>query len=343
MYKFTKEELLKDEFSKRHEWLITNGIGGYASSTLCGLNTRKYHALLIAAIGESRERRLILSKVNELIEVNGKSYTISTNECPDYIEDGFVRQESFQKELLPVFEYKVKDISIKKKITLVNGENKVGILYTIKTERNKAKFIITPLLNNRDFHSTNKDVQYQQAYSEDAVRVDLDDDIKVFVDCDGRYIEYDTFYENMYYRLEDERGLDSTENHYVPGSYEVDLEPNCEQKIAFILSVNEIEKKENVEKYIRKEEIRLEKICKISDCHDKTDVTLAIACDNFIIDLNGGKAIIAGYPWFNVWGRDTFIALEGLTLKTNRFSDAKSILLRFAKYIKNRFSTKCNW
>lgn len=334
MFKFTKEELLSNEYSKNHEWLITNGLGGYAMSSLCGLNTRKYHGLLIAAIGESRERRLILSKVNETVEINGRSYSLSTNECPGYIEDGFVRQETFEKELLPIFEYRAKDVMIKKKISLINGENTVCIQYNIKSNKDKAKFIITPLLNNRNIHCVNLNVNYSQAYSESAVRIDLGNGIKAYMDCDGKYIEFDNiYYENMYYRIEDSRGLEHIENHYIPGSYEIDLAPYEEKEISFILSVDGMRDKNNVSSYIRKEEIRLEKYCKIAGCRNELEKALAIACDSFIVDTNSGKSIIAGYPWFNSWGRDTFISLEGLTLKTNRFSDAKNILIQFSKYI----------
>ncbi|MBQ9267613.1 MAG: glycogen debranching enzyme family protein [Clostridia bacterium] len=336
MYKFTKEELLQNEFSKTHEWLLTNGIGGFAMSTLCGLNTRKYHGLLVAACGKTRERRLILSKLNEALEIDGKSYSLATNECPGYLEDGYVRQDGFSKIFLPSFTYSVKDVLVKKKVALVHGENTVCVSYEIKTDRDGAKFVITPLFNHRDFHATNSNVSFSQAYSEEAVRLDLGEGLKAYMDCDGDYIEYEnTIYEKMYYRMEDERGLECLENHYIPGSYEIEIEPNTSKEICFIVSLDKMEKKENVLGLMRREEIRLEKVCKIASARNEIEMQLAVAADNFIVQGNEGKTIIAGYPWFGSWGRDTFIALEGLTLKTNRFSDAKSILLQFSKYIQN--------
>lgn len=334
--KITKEKLLKDGYSMKREWIITNGIGGFASSTLCGLNTRKYHASLVAALGPSRERKVILSKINESVEIRGNTYPISTNECPSYLEEGYLRQESFEKELLPTWEYKVQDVTIKKKISLVHGENTVCVLYNIKTTENRAKFMITPLFNNRDFHSINSSVSFVQAYSENAVKIDLDDDMKAYMDCDGNYIEYEnTFYKNMIYRLEKERGLEHMENHYIPGTYEINIPANTEKEVRFVLSLNEIKSKENVLNSIRQEEIRLEKICKIAGAKNKIEKQLAIAADSFIVKKSGGTTVIAGYPWFSDWGRDTFIAFEGILLKTNRFVDAKNILIHFSKYIKN--------
>lgn len=334
--KITKEKLLKNEYSMNHEWLVTNGIGGFASSTLCGLNTRKYHALLVAAIGDSRERRVILSKVNESAEIEGKTYSISTNECPNYLEDGYVRQECFEKEWLPEWTYNVHNSVINKKFALLHKKNAVCILYNIKTGDEKLTFYITPLLNNRDFHKVNSNLAFSQSYAENAVRLELGNGIKAYMNCDGRYIEYgDTLYENMYYRNEADRGLEALENHYIPGTYEVEVAPNSEKEISFILALDEIIDKENVKDYIRREEIRLEKICKIAGARTEAEKELAIAADNFVIDKNGGKTIIAGYPWFSDWGRDTFIAFEGIVLRTNRFLDAKNILNNFIRYIKN--------
>ena len=130
--KITKEELSNFEDASRHEWIITNGIGGYASSTVIGLNTRKYHGLLVAAIGESGDRCLVLSKINESIDLNGKNYTISTNQCNNFIEQGYTRQESFERNFLPEFEYKVDDVVVNKTIAMKYGENKIGIIYKIQ-------------------------------------------------------------------------------------------------------------------------------------------------------------------------------------------------------------------
>lgn len=117
MKKLEKEELyLENALNK--EWLITNGLGGYASSTVIGCNTRKYHGLLIAPFSAPGRRKLILSKIDESLEIEGKSYNLYTNISNNYISEGYKNLESFEKDYIPIFTYKVKDIEIKKLICM---------------------------------------------------------------------------------------------------------------------------------------------------------------------------------------------------------------------------------
>ena len=131
MKKFDKDEL-KLEKALRKEWLITNGIGGYASSTIVGCNTRKYHGLLVAPFAPPGRRKVILSKVDESLEIEGKIYNLYTNISNSYISDGYKNQESFEKDYIPIFTYKVQDVEIKKLICMEYGKNTVCILYKVK-------------------------------------------------------------------------------------------------------------------------------------------------------------------------------------------------------------------
>ena len=133
--KLDKEQLdLREGITK--EWLITNGIGGYASSSVLGINTRKYHGLLVAPLAPPARRHVILSKVDESIEVEDKKYNLYSNICKNYISDGYKYLESFEKEYMPIFTYKIGDIRITKIICMEYGKNTVCILYKI---RNKIK------------------------------------------------------------------------------------------------------------------------------------------------------------------------------------------------------------
>ena len=114
---FTNEKLSLEEGLKR-EWIITNGIGGYSASTIVGANTRKYHGLLVAPLTPPARRYLILSKVDESIEINDKKYELYTNIGKQYVSDGFKYQQSFRKEFLPVFNYKVENVEITKIICM---------------------------------------------------------------------------------------------------------------------------------------------------------------------------------------------------------------------------------
>ena len=129
----TKEKLnLEDGLSK--EWLITNGIGGFCSSTIIGANTRKYHGLLIAPLTPPARRYLILSKLDEAVIIDGKEYGLYTNIGKNYISKGYKYQELFKKEYIPIFTYKVKDVTITKMICMEYGKNTVGVYYKIKND-----------------------------------------------------------------------------------------------------------------------------------------------------------------------------------------------------------------
>ena len=129
--KFSKEELNLEEALGK-EWIITNGIGGFASSTIIGANTRKYHGLLVVPIIPPARRRLILSKLDESVEIDGRKYDLFTNVGKNYISQGYKYQESFEKGCIPTFEYKVEDVEIIKQIGMEHFKNTVGVHYKIK-------------------------------------------------------------------------------------------------------------------------------------------------------------------------------------------------------------------
>lgn len=337
---FTKDISSTFEKNLKNEWLLTNGIGGYASSTLVGANTRKYHGLLIAALGNYLDRYLVLSKVNEYVEIKNNKYSISTNECHNYIEKGYVYQEVFEKKILPEFLYDVEGIKIVKKVAMIYGENKLAIRYNIVNTLNEdISFQLVPFVNYRNHHEVRDAKIYSQKYENEILTLNLDEKNSLFIKVnDSEYTSYEnTFYKNMYYRVENSRGFTDTESHFMPGQFSILVEANSQKEIFFVAEVSEKWSVEDkfFKSLVRSEEIRQEKIAKIASSKTELDKKLAIAADQFIISKAGEKTILAGYPWFNDWGRDTFIALEGLTLKTNRFTDAKAILKYFANYIQD--------
>ena len=157
---FTKENLTLEEGLNK-EWLITNGIGGYASSTIIGINTRKYHGLLIAPLTPPARRFLILSKLDEALEIEGKEYNFYSNICQNYISKGFEYQEKFEKVEIPIFSYKIEDILIEKSICMEYGKNTVGVLYKIKNGNKDVTLKLTPVINYRDFHTMNTDHNFK--------------------------------------------------------------------------------------------------------------------------------------------------------------------------------------
>ena len=337
----TKENLEKFEISSRKEWIITNGIGGYSASSIIGLNTRKYHALLVAALGQSGDRYVVLSKLNETLVLDNKTYTLSTNQCNNYIEHGYKYQELFGYSMLPEFYYKVKDVEVLKKVAMKYGENKIAISYTIKTKTEDVTFKIQPLVNYRKFHDTRNCYNLEYNVKDTAVNVKLNSQGETLhmITSEGTFERYDrTYYRNMFYVIEEERGLGAYEDHFMPGAFNIFVPKRSEVTFEFVASVDsdkDFLEKANASEIIRRENIRLEKICKVAEANTSIEKHLAVTADSFIVERGNRKTIIAGYPWFGDWGRDTFIAFEGLLLCTNRFKDAKEILLSFSKYIED--------
>lgn len=350
--KFLSKDLNLQEGIKR-EWIITNGIGGYASSTIIGCNTRKYHGLLIAPLTPPARRFLILSKIDESISFNGEKYNLYTNMNRDYISNGYKYLESFEKEYFPIFNYKVNDTKITKIICMKYKENTVGILYRIKNGNHTSTINLTPIVNYRDFHQTNSnhnfDVTQEIRNNKVKAIVDKNSDKPIYMNCsDGRYIDFENnFFKNMYYVEEEKRGFYPEEDHVVTGTYEIELKPEEEREISIVCSleenIDEIEVKDLInEEIIRINELVLDsgfinvKTQKETEEYKQLIKDYIIATDNFVVyrPTFGLHTLIAGYPWFLDWGRDALISYEGTLLMTHRYELAREVLLTFTKNVK---------
>ena len=343
--KFTKETLnLENGLNK--EWLITNGIGGYSSSTIIGANVRKYSGLLIAPLTPPARRFLILSKIDESLEVRGRKYDLYTNVGKEYISKGFEYQEEFEKEIVPTFKYKVGTTQITKTICMEYGKNTVGVHYKVKTGGAKAKLTLAPIVNFRDFHIVNENHEFElrQEIQKNKVKlvVDRNSQTPIYMNVsEGKYIEHqnDTF-RNMFYIEEEKRGFSAEENHVVPGVYEIEIPAKTEKEISFVCSLEANIEEIDVKDLIEKETKRMQEIFENSGLINKKDEKLIkkllIASDNFVAYRPNFSlhTIIAGYPWFLDWGRDSLIAFEGLLLVTKRFEIAKEVLKTMIRDVK---------
>lgn len=353
--KFTKESLnLENGLDK--EWIITNGIGGYSSSTIIGANTRKYHGLLVAPLTPPARRFLVFSKIDESIEISGKNYPLYTNVCKEYISKGYEYQEEFEKEYVPVFKYKVKDVEITKIICMEYGRNTVGVYYKIKNGKEDTKLTIAPIINFRDFHTVNAnhDFNLRQEVHNQKVKVVIDNNSQnpLYMNIsEGNYIKHENDnFKNMFYIEEQKRGFYPEEDHSVPGKYEINIKANEEKEISFIFSLEENIEEINVKDLINKEITRLgelfnqsllidnrkEKKIKKELEQDQLIKNFLIATDNFVVYRPnfGLHTLIAGYPWFLDWGRDSLISFEGLLLVTKRFEIAKEVLKTMVRDVK---------
>ena len=325
----------------KKEWIITNGLGGYASSTIIGMNTRKYHGLLVAPLNPPAQRYLLVSKVDESILIDGKEYCLYTNMCRNNISQGFKYQESFEKDEIPTFTYDVDGIKIEKSICMEYKKNITVVLYKIKNIDKKATLNLTPLLNYRNFHETSekREFELKQTVENRLVSVQIDNNNHhIYMNCScGKYIEKENDkFHNMFYIEEEKRGLSDEENHAIAGTYEIEIKPNEEKNITFVCSLDEpkIERKD-ASKIIQNEKNRISQLIEKSELVGDEDLIkkYIIASDNFVVYRKNLQTLIAGYPWFLDWGRDNCIAFEGITLKTKRYDVARSILLTLTKDI----------
>ncbi len=341
-----KQENISFEEGIKKEWIITNGIGGYASSTIIGANTRRYHGLLVAPLTPPARRFLILSKIDESIQIDEEKYDLYTNIGKTYISKGYEFLESFEKEYVPIFTYKIKDVLIKKYVCMEYGKNTVTVLYRVFNTNHKTKFILTPIINFRDFHKENyaHDYTITQDIKERKVKLVIDGQAQhpIYINLsEGQYIKHENdSFKNMFYIEEEKRGFNAEENHAIAGRYEVTLEPNTAKDITFVASLEENIEEIDARKVISKEIVRIGSLVYDSELTKNNDEKLVkqytVATDNFIVNRQsfGLHTIIAGYPWFLDWGRDTLISFEGLLLISKRYDIAREVLLTMVRDVK---------
>lgn len=364
-----REEVCKDySKSKEKEWLLGNGLGGYSSSTIINVNTRKYHGLLIAPLNPPWERKLILSKLEEEVIIEGEKFQLSTNQYPNNIHpEGYKHQKGFKLEPFPTFIYSLPEIRINKSIFMPYNKNAVIINYKINKKGKKpCKIRLFPLINFRNIDNIENYEKNEKKFKQHKKkrRIELIESSKNrnFLSLGSDLMEYyeselseqKRWFRNMEYELERERGYEFQEDHYNPGFFETKLDQsNAEFNI---LAVGGLEKRETFEELHSNnseefERLRKENIMRLKEINDPFFQSLSNggddnwkyllqSADSFIAK---DEAILAGYHWFSVWGRDSLIALPGLTLVTGRYQLAKNILLTLANnqekgLIPNRFN-----
>lgn len=336
---FSRNELGNYERCIDKQWVVSNGSGGYASSTIIGANTSKYHGLLFAALRPPGERTLLLAKLDEDIQIHGFTYSLGCNSTGTGIyPSGYQHLQSFELRPYPTYTYAIKDTVLEKVVFMVRGANTTVVRYTVYAGKGASvKFKVTPFVNCRHYHHTTKKNDWPFNYTADkntvlieaypgAPKLKLYSDKAVYVPDRGYW------FEGLFYQQEDRRGLDPWEDHFMPGHFEVELANG--ESFAVIASIDGEKQVSNPLLEQVSAERRLATLIEEAGFHEEFVNRLLLAADTFIVnrESTGAKTVIAGYPWFTDWGRDTMIALPGLTLVTKRFAEAREILLTFAKY-----------
>ncbi|MGI6492348.1 MAG: amylo-alpha-1,6-glucosidase [Pelotomaculum sp.] len=338
MYFFGKEDWRTLEKGIEHEWLVTNGIGGYASGTIINLNTRKYHGLLIAAHNPPGHRVLHLAKLDERFHTGDCTYILAANENRSgFVEYGFIHLQQVKAEPLPTFTYSFADITLVKTIFMVHGQNTTLINYQVFNGAKKAVLTLTPMINNRGHHhiTSRGEIKFTQQNKEGRVLIKGREGLPplLLAISSGTYIPDESWYNGMAYAGELERGENPYEDHFIPGRFEIPLAPG-EVKTFTVAASTEETVSLFGEALLEAERERLKSLVRQAGYGDDLACSLVQAADAFIVQRRstGKESIIAGYPWFDDWGRDAMIALPGLTLVTKRFADAREVLLTFARH-----------
>jgi len=333
---FFDENLCSDLRSATgREWLETNGIGGFACGTISGVLTRRYHALLTAATRPPLGRITVVSKIEETLIVDGGRLELSTNFYPGKVHpDGSHYLMSFRLDPFPTWTYRIGDVEVEKTVFMVFGHNAVACRWRIitKVPRN-ASLELRPLLSFVDYHSMqHEDPSFSGAFeSKDEILT-----IKPYEELPALKLAHNArtitksgyWYRNFQLEIERERGFDFTEDLFQPFVMTFDLA----EPASLVAACGELPDRD-IDELERAEVKRRSSLVKTAGLKDSLASQFVLAADQFIVKRGEGHTVIAGYPWFSDWGRDTMIALAGLTLSTKRPEVARDILLEFSKHI----------
>jgi predicted glycogen debranching enzyme len=320
--------------SMTREWLETNGIGGFASGTIAGANTRRYHGLLTASTRRPLGRLTLLSKLEETLVLGERRFGLSTNQFRAKVHpDGYMYLKGFRLDPFPIWTYTVEDVELEKRVFTPHGLNAVVCRWSITSEKPKARFELRPLIAFVDYHHLQKvnDV-FDETYSSSDGVISVrpyHEMPKLFFGHNSNLVERTGFwYRDFQYDIERERGFDFHEDLFQPFSLSFDL-----GKPAVVVASTEQVKAADAGKLERNEIKRRAGLIKLAKAKTELQEQLTLAADQFIVARGEGQSVIAGYPWFSDWGRDTMISLPGLTLATGRPDVARSILLEFSNHI----------
>jgi predicted glycogen debranching enzyme len=337
MIQFGQEICGNLESALTREWLETNGLGGFASSTIVGLNTRRYHGLLTAATKPPVGRLVLLSKLDETLILDGRRYELSANRYPGVVHpQGHQYLKRFRLDPFPVFTYVVDGLELEKSVFMVHGTNTTVIAYDLVGQHGgSVQLEVRPLIAYRDYHSTTHENSALNVAVQTAPGLAT---VEPYQGLPALHIAHNAdtlqavgcWYRNFEYDVERERGLDFVEDLFNPFVLRFDL---CDGAHTAIVASTERHDIARVAALRQAEIDRRNAVLASAPTDDALVRTLVAAADQYIVARGVQQTVIAGYHWFSDWGRDTMIALPGLTLVTGRVDVAKSIFLSFARHV----------
>ena len=334
--------------SSRREWLVTNGIGGYASSSLSGANTRRYHGLLVPAFSPPLGRTVLLSKLEEEVRVEDALYLLSSNKYPSVVQpQGFRHLGQFDARPVPCFTYVFHEetVVLEKRLWMPHGANTVYIQYRLVKAPESVRLGLVPLMAYKDYHTE----QHRWDGFHGTVTPESDGRLKfvaydaaqpLYLGIESRFgwTDHSGWFYNFEHGRELERGLDYNEDLYCPGRWDGTLAVG--QTVTLVATVEEEQPASSDQAYQAETQRQADLLARADvppgDANFRQALTLA--ADQFVIARTAKvprATIIAGYHWFTDWGRDTMISLPGLCLSTGRHDVAREILSSYAGAVRN--------
>jgi len=338
IYRIERDRCGSLDANRHLEWLVTNGRGGFAMTTVCQMLTRRYHGLLVAAIDPPVERYVLLAKLEATATVVSRKYELGTNQYPDVTyPEGCKFLESFTARPHPAWRWRVGTALIEQTLCMVDGEDTTVVRYRLLEGDGPVALAVRPFCTSRHFHLLTK----RQDLGEP--RTEVLGDTLVFhwpggrpgwrLSHNGAFVAGPDWNYNLFLNTEAERGYDTTQDMHVPGVINTTLKPGDLTGLVLTASTQDRSWKTWREAFahaVTMDEVHV----KTGPVDDPLFAPLVRASRDFLVlrdrDL---KTVIAGYPWFGDWGRDTFISLPGLCLVTGRFEDARRIIQAFAKHV----------
>jgi predicted glycogen debranching enzyme len=321
------------EISDKHEWLETDGLGGFASSTTSGIRTRRYHALLLTATTPPAGRFVLVNGFDAWIE-NGatKTWLSAQRYAPDVVTKN-ESLRSFQLQPWPRWNYQLtKDLSLDHEIFVPSGQSLVVMSWRLSGPVDQGYTLtVKPFFSGRDYHSLhhqNDAFRFEPRIEGDSVRWQSYGNIPTILCRSAASYRHDPqWYRNFLYTQEQERGLDFLEDLAAPGELVWHLDSRNREALLTLQAEGFSQTgKDSLEDWVA--ELRL------SERERRTRKTdLIRSADSYFVRRGNGKSIIAGYPWFADWGRDTFISIRGLGIASGELEVSRDILLEWADHV----------
>jgi predicted glycogen debranching enzyme len=337
------------QIDDRTEWLETDGLGGFASGTTAGIRTRRYHALLLAATTPPTGRMVLVNGLDAWVDTPSGSYALSTQRyAPDVLHpDGVCRITGFSNDPWPTWEYQLRDgTCVTQEILLRHGTGTAVIVWMLVRGAGGIRLRVRPFMSGRDYHALHhENGAFQFAARQDGpvIRLQPYDGVPaVSAITNGGYRHAPEWFRNFLYTAERERGLDDTEDLASPGELTWDLAAPGDEAV-LMLDAGSLQ----VLPHSGHDVAEVASDLRTAERRRRAAFTTPLdrAADAYLVRRNAGTTILAGYPWFTDWGRDTFIAIRGLCLATGRLAEARDILVEWAGAVSqgmlpNRFADR---